>query len=686
MTLLIGIDVGGTFTDAVVFESGTLRAAFKLPSTPADPAEAVLAAVDRIGASMDIAGAVLCHGTTVGTNTLVERKGARTALLATRGFADVIELRRQARPNLYGFDIRISEPLVAPELRFGVDERIGPAGEVATPLSGAAEAAETVRQAGADAVAIGFLHSYANGAHETEMAALLREHVPGLFVTCSNEVCPEFREYERISTAVVNAYIGPAVGRYVTRLDRELASRGVRRLLIVKSNGGLTSPDNAVRSPVHLIESGPAAGLTAAAAYARAAACPNLIAFDMGGTTAKAGVVRSGRPDVAAEFYADQLADGRAVGGHAIRSPVLDLVEIGAGGGSLAWIDEAGVLKVGPGSAGADPGPACHGRGTRPTVTDAHAVIGTLDAEAFANTGLGFDREGAVAALTRHIAEPLGWDLARAAYAVFDIAVASMAQMARLVTVQRGLDPRDFAILAAGGAGPLHAAAIAAELGVPDVIVPPYPGLFSALGAVLAPVRHEVSRSLLRPLAELPESELAAHFEALRRRAEALLAAEPGAETRFERVLEARFVGQLFELRVPLGSASEPVPAASEIEARFRTLYAREYGFELAEARVQAVTLRLSAEHDLGLGADALFREPPSAWEPAEPHAHAPLLGRDGSLAMLPVFRAADAPGTVLAGPAIIRHAGSTIRVHANQTARIGRNGHVAIALPGGRG
>src|SRR5699024_9916047 len=311
---------------------------------------------------------------TVGTNTLIQRQGAKLGLLATAGFTDVIELRRQDRPTLYHLAVEVSQPLVPAERRFGVQERMDARGQTVSALEDVPALIENLRAADTEALAISFLHSYANPAHEAQVEAALREAFPKQFITVSHDVCPEFREYERTSTTVVNAYIGPAVQRYIQRLERETRDMGIAVLMIVKSNGGLTSPGNAQRYPVHLIESGPAAGMIATQAYARASGRPNIIAFDMGGTTAKAGVLDNYEPRVTDEFSADRLNGGRDVGGYPIRSAVLDLIEVGAGGGSIAWIDDGGVPKVGPQSAGADPGPACYSKGgTRPTVTDAHA-------------------------------------------------------------------------------------------------------------------------------------------------------------------------------------------------------------------------------------------------------------------------------------------------------------------------
>jgi N-methylhydantoinase A len=681
---VIGIDVGGTFTDAVVLDAaeGRLLQAFKLPSTPDDPARAVIEALERIADGIDLRDAAVCHGTTVGTNALIERRGAATALIATEGFADVIELRRQARPALYDFNVVVSPPLVPAERRFEARERVGPGGEVVRPLAAMDGIAERLKAAGVQAVAVSLLHAYANDAHEAAIERLLRDALPDVFVTRSSDVCPEFREYERTSTTVVNAYIGPAVSRYMARLDEALRARGAGRLMIVKSNGGLTSPANAARYPVHLIESGPAAGMTAAAWYGRATGRPDLIVFDMGGTTAKAGVVQGGEPRAAGEFYADRLRDGRDVGGFAIRSPILELVEIGAGGGSLAWIDEAGVLKVGPQSAGAVPGPACYGRGgEHPTVTDAHAVIGTLSAEAFAGSGIRFDRDRAIEALRRHLAEPMGWSLARAAYAIIDIAVANMTEMVRLATIQRGIDPRSHALIASGGAGPLHAAAVGQEIGAREVIVPPHPGMFSALGATLGAIRHEFVRSLLVPLRALEAGRIAAGFRDLRDRAEELLRSEPAgiAPPRFERSLEARFLGQIFELPLPLGEDAPGEPAPGDIDAAFRAAYRAEYGFDLPEAAVEIVNLRLVAVLELGTQAGALLASEQVA-RPLHPIRRARLLTRDGGTLEIPVFQAGAGE---IEGPAIMEHSGSTVWIHAGQRARCAANGQLVLRLAG---
>ncbi len=687
---LIGVDVGGTFTDTVVIdaENGEVLSAFKLPSTPSDPGAAVIAALRRVAGDVGVRNATVCHGTTVGTNTLIERQGAKVALLATSGFKDVIEIRRQNRPTLYDLGVPISAPLVPRHLRFGVVERIDAEGNCVTELEDTTALTEQLQRAEVTSVAIAFLHSYANPAHEKAVQTALERALPGIAITISSDVCPEFREFERTSTAVVNAYIAPAVGTYIQRVAAEAAAMGAGDLMVVKSNGGLTSPANAARYPVHLIESGPAAGMMATAAYARAIDRRKVIAFDMGGTTAKAGVIQDFKPTVADEFRADHLVNGCDVGGYPIRSAVLDIIEIGAGGGSIAWIDDGGVIKVGPKSAGADPGPACYSRGgSLPTVTDAHAVIGSLSETTFEGSGVVFDRELAVAAVEQHIARPMGWSVARAAHAIIALAVASMTEMVRLATVRRGLDPREFSIVAAGGAGPLHALAVGAEAGVKEVIVPPLPGMFSALGAILGEVRHDLSQTLLGPISELSSATLGATFDQLGTKALDLLAREPAGtdEPRLKRFADLRFAGQLFELRVALGDSDQPLPDADAIECLFRAEYSREFGFGLPDSVVQLVNLRLHASQSLTSTADRIFR-PQSHGEGsqdrrAEPYRVQRYVREDDTTASLPVFRSANCIGRQLAGPLLIEHAGSTVWVATSQTAQIGEDGGVVFRL-----
>ena len=679
-TLCIGIDVGGTFTDVALLDpaQGGCVLAFKIPSTPDAPARAVMAALDRVAALRDVAGAAVCHGTTVGTNTLIERRGGPTALVATAGFRDVIEIRRQARPELYTFDQRISPPLVSDALRFEIGGRLAYDGTEVTALPPLDDLIAALRAAGPASIAICLLNSYASPVHEIAVADALRAALPGVFVTVSSDLAPEAREYERTSTAVVNAYLGPAVSAYIGRLETSLGARGIPSLTIVKSSGGLTGVANAIRQPVHLVESGPAAALVASARFGTAMGASHVLAFDMGGTTAKAGIAIDGEPRITTEFNADALVEGRNVGGYPILSTVLDLVEIGAGGGSIASLDDAGVLKVGPRSAGARPGPACYGfGGTHPTVTDAHAVIGTLVPAALERSGIHLDIDRAAAVLDTAIAKPRGWTIAQAAHAVIDIAVARMAEMVRLATLRRGLDPRDFVMVPSGGAGPLHAAAVAAQVGITRVLVPPMPGMFSALGAAIADMRHDVARSVLRIVPDLAADTLPTLWAGMRAALDALLAAEPmrgTAERR--RFAEMRFRGQLFELRVPLG---EVLPTPPELDAAFRAAYAAEYGLDLAAAVPELVAVRMVAVLRRDIAERAVFAAPAMALDDQALPASIMLLDRDGT--SRPARLMAPGETGTAPGPAIVLTHGATIVVPQGSTATVAVTGAVTLTV-----
>lgn len=686
--LHIGIDVGGTFTDAVVFSaaSGACLDAFKIPSTPDDPGRAVLNALDRIRQRWSADGATVCHGTTVGTNALIERKGSRTALVTTKGFRDVLALRRQARPELYTFDQHISEPLIERNARLELAERIAHDGAVVEPVSNLGSVISDIRALGVESIAVSLINAYASPLHELQVEKALREAFPGAFISTSSDVAPEIREFERTSTVVVNAYLGPAVSRYIAKLAEGVRGTGARALYVVKSNGGLTSPANAARYPVHLVESGPAAGMTATARFGAMIGRPNVLAFDMGGTTAKAGVVLAGEPRLTNEFYADSLVEGRNVGGYPILSSVIDLVEIGAGGGSIAWLDEAGVLKVGPRSAGARPGPACYGHGGElPTVTDAHAVIGTLVPELMAQSTIELRTDLARKAIAKHLAEPLGWSVEKTAYAILDIAIANMAEMVRLATVRRGLDPRDFILVPSGGAGPLHAVAIAREVGISEIVVPPLPGMFSAVGAMISPIRHDVSASMLKPVRELTREILEQAFRPLHEKLDALFAAEQDKvdRPRTLRFADIRFRGQLFQLKIPLGQAGMDLPDSAELEEKFRAAYKAEYGFDLPNNVPELVNLRLSATADPDSMAGQVFAARTHAGEaPARTGLRTTLVDAEGVRTEVPVYFADHQPADAeLAGPAILAIAGATIWLQAGSSARVDARGSVHIKV-----
>lgn len=684
----VGIDIGGTFSDVVALdEGGEVISAFKVPSTPEDPAQAVFAGLARLEERLpDLAdgqaAVAVFHGTTAATNALIQKRGAKTALLTTDGCRDVLELRRQARPQLYRLFQRVSPPLVEQRWRLEIAERVASDGSVVRPLEtdSVREAVEVLREGEIETLAICFLHAYANDEHERSVGRTIEEELPHVDLSLSSDVCPEIGEFERTSTVVVNAYVSLEVRRYLRRLREGMSRFGVERFHVVKSNGGLTSAANAERYPVQLIESGPAAGIVAAAELGRSKGMRDLIAFDMGGTTAKVGVIQDGRPRLAREFYADRYVEGDDAGGYAIRSPVIDLAEIGAGGGSIAWLDPAGVLKVGPQSAGSRPGPACYGRGGEtPTVTDAHCALGTLRSDSSEGEVPSLRPEFARAAIEAEIARPLGWSVEHSAHAILEVATASMAEMVRLVTVRRGLDPRDFALVAYGGAGPLHAGDIAREVGVKRVVVPPYPGMFSAIGTLMCEVKYDLVQSLLRKVDALEPEDVREAFRKLEQRARTLLADEAvpvdPESVRYSYHLDLRHEGQLHELGIAL--RRDGLPSRAEIENDFREAYEDSYGYQLPGSAVELVSVRLEVVFRLwkygSFPKDA--REIRTRTERERAVAEA-----DGSEVRWRVLARHElVPGKEVRGPALIEDAGSVVRVLAGQTARRGDEGVLVI-------
>ena len=657
----LGTDVGGTFTDILVLDlkGGRILSSAKILSTPKDPSNAAVAGVDRLTESTPWRAGAVFHGTTVGTNALIQGRAALTALVTTEGFRDVLALRRQARPRLYDLEAVVSPPLVPRERRLEVRQR----------MVAELEALDV------ESVAICLLHAYANDDHEKALDEAIGKALPDAFVSLSSDVCREFREFERTSTVTVNAYIGPPVRDYLVRFRKQLAERAIPRLSIVKSNGGLTSAANAEKYPVHLIESGPAAGVIAAATLGASEGMEDLIAFDMGGTTAKVGVVVGGQPRLSTEFHASRFVDGRDVGGYPIKSPVIDLIEIGAGGGSLARLDAFGVLKVGPESAGAEPGPACYGRGgVSPTVTDAHVALGHISADGFGSEDLDIQPGPARAAIESHVAGPLGWTVERSAWGVLTLANANMAEMVRLATLRRGLDPRDFTLVAFGGAGPLHATEIAREVAVPRVVVPPYPGLFSAIGTVLGDIRHDLVQTLLKRTDKLERSDVQAAFAGLEERARKLLAEEDlkpdhGAPV-LDRYADLRFEGQMFEITLAL-EGSEAL-AAEALDATFRDAYVRDYGYDLPEHAVELVNLRLVAKVPIWDGGWPTSADNPSKHRAAAKRRKRQVFHPDGRAFDIDVIpRYTLSVGERIDGPTIVEDFGATIRILDGQVAEV---------------
>ena len=607
MVWRIGIDIGGTFTDVALVEetSGRIGVA-KVPTTPADLPEGVLRALDVAMRRYQVDAAdvgLLAHGTTVVTNAVLEKKGARAALITTRGFRDVLELRRSARANLYDLFQEAPSMLIPRRRRFEISERIGADGGVVMPLSEheVDELIAALKTARVEAIAVALLFSFLNPKHEHQLAAWLRAALPQVPVYLSSAVLPEIKEFERTSTTAVCAYVGPILASYLAQLEALTRSRKLPPIYLMASNGGILEVGETVAIPAAVVESGPAAGVVAAALVARQTGRQNLISFDMGGTTAKASLIRDGRYETTAEYEVgggSNMMRSTSGTGHPIRLPVIDLAEISAGGGSIAWIDRIGALRVGPRSAGADPGPACYARGgSEPTVTDCNLLLGYLDQQSLLDGDLSVDHAAAALAIQTGLAEPLGVDIRTAAAAVIDIVNHAMAETLKIVSVQRGHDPRDFVLAAFGGAGPLHAAALASELGVAEVICPPIPGAFSALGLIGTDLKRDYVQTMITTTDTADAASLEAAFATLERKGAAMLdrAGIAPDRRRFERSIDARYPRQSYELAVlvpvcPVGSAT-----LKTITEAFHTRHMHTYGHNNRAEPVQIVNVRVAA-------------------------------------------------------------------------------------------
>jgi N-methylhydantoinase A len=577
--VLLGVDVGGTFTDAVLLDGGTVHTA-KLPTTPHDQSEAVIGVVRevlrRAGAEAGDVEA-FAHGMTVGTNALLEERGARTALIATRGFADLLDIGRQDRPDLYRLCAPKPTPLIEPELRFEAAERIGPDGVVERLGPDEPQRlAELVRASGAEAVAVCLLFSYLDPAHERAIAERLRQELPDAHVSASHEVLPRFREYERCSTTAIDAYLSPLLGHYLERLGETALAAGLPPPVVMQSSGGVATAEEAARAGAWSVLSGPAGGAVGAGLLARISGNGNAIGLDMGGTSCDVCVVKEGEV---------RRTDSRRIGGRVIQLPMVDVHTVGAGGGSIGWRDVGGALRVGPRSAGADPGPACYGRGgTEPTVADANLVLGRLAPDSTLAGGVSLDVEAARAAIGR-LAASLGLGELQTAEGIVQIADQEMVRALRVVTVERGVDPRRFALLPFGGAGPMHAAAIAAELGIERILCPRAGGVLSALGLCASDRRRDTTRTVMLSGADLDAERIAAEVEELTARLGGdLTEAEP------EAVYEMRYAGQAFEL--PIAGTVRPDPA--NLAERFERAHEERYGYRDPEGEVVLVDIRLA--------------------------------------------------------------------------------------------
>lgn len=581
--LVAGVDVGGTFTDLVIFDpgSGAVRLA-KVPTTLDNQAHGVMSAFDAAGADLAQV-ALVVHGTTTTTNAVLERNLCRTGLITTEGFRDVLELGRRTRPQPYGMTGRFV-PVIPRDLRLEVPERMDAEGRVITPLDEAAlrDAITALVAAGCESLVIHFLHSYSNPAHELRALEIARELWPTPYITAGHQLLSESREFERGVTAAVNAAVQPLLERYVSRLAAELKGRGYRaELLVMNGNGGMVSAAHVSREAVKTVMSGPASGVMAACYTGQRAGMVNLITYDMGGTSTDVALIRDARPPVSNEIEVEYAMP--------IHVPMVDVRTVGAGGGSIARVDAAGMLRVGPESAGAMPGPVCYGRGgTQVTISDANLILGRLPTERFGQAA-----EAARAAMEDQIARPLGLSVEAAAEAVLRIANTHMAGAIRMVSISMGADPRDFALFAFGGAGPLHAAELARELAIPRVLIPARPGITNALGCTVADLRHDFVRTVNRPLDTVDMAEVHTLWAGQEAQGRALIAAEEVALTGVEAEFSAdmQFVGQTHLLRVPLPDGA---PSRADLQARFEAAYHARFRVDLPEIRANLVNLNCS--------------------------------------------------------------------------------------------
>jgi N-methylhydantoinase A len=674
MATRLGVDVGGTFTDLVLFEEDSDRLTLaKTPTTPENQSLGVLNGIAKVSRAAGVPATSIdqiMHGTTIATNALLERKGVKCALVSTEGFRDVLEIGRQDRPRLYEFAVRRPKVLVPRHLRYEVRERTLHTGEILLDLDipEAEAVAAAIASEGVTAVAVCLLHSYANPTHERLVGEILSKHLPQGSISLSSDILREFKEYERTSTTVINAYVGPPVKGYLSDLQAGLLSAGIESsLLVMKSNGGLMSAGHASDRGVQTILSGPAAGALGSVQIATRALAANFIAIDMGGTSFDICLAQQG----SVRYTRDS-----EIGGLPIKVPMIDIHTIGAGGGSIAWIDAGGALRVGPRSAGAKPGPACymHG-GSEATVTDANLVLGRLNPESSLGGEIRLDPDQARIAISKSIAMPLGMSVEQAAEGIIDVVNATMAKGIRYVSVERGHDPRDFVLVAYGGGGPSHAAELADNLLIPRVIVPPSPGVTSAIGLLMADFRYDNSSTFLRRLSLADIDDLAEGFLSLEEAGLRQMQAEgvPPGDTYFVRTADMRYLGQGYELEVPIPAGHlEPTHLAAVIE-QFHQQHERVYGYSNRTDPTELVCLRVATVGRLRK--PALRRHEPGNGNKHDPRQAQTAVRRvyiRGEWLKTPFFdRVMLQPGDKIEGPAVVEQTDSTTLLLPGQSATV---------------
>jgi N-methylhydantoinase A len=685
-TARIGVDIGGTFTD-VALEVGERRFTAKTLTTSRAPEEGVLSALHAVITEAGIEPgtvSVIIHGTTLATNALIERKGAKTALLTTEGFRDVVEIRHENRFEQYDVNIDLPEPLVPRRRRLPIRERINAQGEILLELdeSSVKTAIDKLAAEGVEAVAVGFLHSFTNPEHERRVGEAVSRALPRVAVTLSSDVSPEMREYERFSTACANAYLQPLMGRYVANLERELQRAGFRcPMLLMTSGGGITSAETAIRFPVRLVESGPAGGAIFAACIARQNGLDEVVSFDMGGTTAKICLIDKAQPQTARVFEVARIYRFLKGSGLPLRIPVIEMVEIGAGGGSMARVDSLGRIVVGPESAGSDPGPVCYGKGgTEPTVTDADLVLGRIDPTTFSGGKMALDIDGAERATAKQVGSPLDLSTEHAALGISEIVDENMANAARVHAIESGKDLRPRTLIAFGGAAPLHAARVAEKLGIRRVLVPANAGVGSAVGLLRAPVAYEVVRSRLMRLGVFDAAVANRLFSDMSSEAETIVRrGAPEAKLTEQRSAFMRYRGQGHEIGVQLPvrefTAADQSLLSELFEAAYRRLYSR--SIPGVEIEILSWVLTLSAPSE-----GELAKPLPVKADKPKPRGHRQVFDpNSGEFLQVPIFWRPDLkPGTELKGPAVIAEDETSTVVSPLFDARIDRFGYIELA------
>jgi N-methylhydantoinase A len=693
ITYRVGVDVGGTFTDIVLLGTdGTIHTK-KVGSSVANYAEAIVDGLAEVFRETGLDGRAIeeiRHGTTVASNAILEHKGARVGLITTKGFRDVLEIRTLRMPRLYDIGWMKPAPLVERYLRQVVDERVDPRGRVERALDpqDGERAVAALLAENVEAIAVCLLNSFANPAHELALKAIVRRHAPGLPLSVSCEVLPEIKEYERTSTTVVNAYVMPIVARYLRTLRQGLDAAGVpARVLLMQSNGGLTTDAAAAERPMNIIESGPAGGVVGAQALARAKRLAKIVTFDMGGTTAKASLVEDGEVTRAAEY---SVGAGIMIGsrlltgaGYTLKVPAIDLAEVGAGGGSLVWIDGGGALQIGPESAGAAPGPVCYDKGgTVATVTDANVVLGYLNPAHLVGGALKLNAGKARRVFAETIAGPLGMSVEQAAYGAHQIAASNMIRAIKAVSTERGRDPREYALFAFGGNGPLFACGMATALGIRRVVVPPCAGLFSSFGLLYADVEHHYSRTFRRLLRRADLGEIQAAWDALADQALTQLAVEGfrGAAARLRRSAAMHYHGQTYELVVPMPEGRLDEAMVAHLEEAFGREHEKTYGHRAGpEEPVELVSIQVVGQ-GLREGAGVPERVRPSRPEPEPPAPRPAWFGAPHGWVETPVLRRSDL-AMPRVGPLIVEEYDATCVIPPGARASLDEGWNIAIEL-----